>query len=327
MDNSINKALINFQKPKESLSTYYILSTAIFGFSCIFLSVAFFNTQPWVTLLLYPFIFIILCRSVVLLHDAGHNALYKKGWKNSLAGNLMSLMNLIPNEYFSYMHNMHHATVGNLDKRHLNPELKTLTIEEYKSASFVKKMVYRFKRSAINRLIITPLAMLFVTRIPLPILKLKAKLYTLAYDIVIILILIVASKYGFMLALIVGYFIPLFACYVLVSIVFYLQHQFENTYWLENEEWSLNEASLEGSSFLIFGRFMKTVTCNIGYHHIHHLNPLIPCYNLEKAHNNIQNKITFKEVKVSQIFRHMRGKLWDKKGKKLVSFKSVYINH
>ena len=29
-----------------------------------------------------------------------------------------------------------------------------------------------------------------------------------------------------------GYFIPLYSCYILVSIVFYLQHQFENTYWM-----------------------------------------------------------------------------------------------
>jgi omega-6 fatty acid desaturase (delta-12 desaturase) len=85
---------------------------------------------------MYPIIFIVLCRSVVLLHDAGHNALYKEKWKNSLAGNLMGLMNLIPNELFSYLHNMHHAAVGNLDKRHLNPELNTMTTEEYKSATF-----------------------------------------------------------------------------------------------------------------------------------------------------------------------------------------------
>jgi omega-6 fatty acid desaturase (delta-12 desaturase) len=182
-------------------------------------------------------------------------------------------------------------------------------------------------RSAFSRIFLTPLALFFVTRIPLPKLRLKAKLYTLAYDVLIIVILILASKYGFMLSLFVGFFIPLFACYILVSIVFYLQHQFENTCWLENEDWSLTEASLEGSSFLIFGRFMKTVTCNIGYHHIHHLNPLIPCYNLEKAHNKIKNDITFKEVKISQFFSHMKGKLWDKKHKKLVSFKSVYENH
>jgi omega-6 fatty acid desaturase (delta-12 desaturase) len=276
---------------------------------------------------MYPIIFIVLCRSVVLLHDAGHNALYKEKWKNSLAGNLMGLMNLIPNELFSYLHNMHHAAVGNLDKRHLNPELNTMTTEEYKSATFFQKLGYRFMRSAFSRLVLTPLAMFLVTRIPLPRLRLKEKLFAIAYDILLAGILFIAIKYDFLFSMLIGFFIPLFACYILVSIVFYLQHQFEDTHWLKHEDWSLTEASLQGSSFLIFGQFMKTITCNIGYHHIHHLNPLIPCYNLEKSHNEIKNNISFKEVRVSEVFKHMRGKLWDEKQKKLVGFKSVYEKH
>ena len=327
MDYSLNKVLRSFQKPNESLSTYYILSTAILGYSSIILAVASFNTRPWLTFLMYPVIFIVLCRSVVLLHDAGHNALYKEKWKNSLAGNLMGLMNLIPNELFSFMHNMHHATVGNLDKRHLNPELKTLTIAEYRSASFFQKMSYRVMRSAFSRLVLTPLAMFLVTRIPLPRLRLKDKLIALTYSILIAGMLFIAFKYGFLFSMLIGFFTPLFACYILVSIVFYLQHQFEDTYWMNNEDWNLTEASLQGSSFLVFGHFMKTVTCNIGYHHIHHLNPLIPCYNLEKAHDEIKKNINFKEVKISDVFNHMRGKLWDGKQKKLVSFKNILENH
>lgn len=323
MDYLLNKILRNFQKRNERLSTHYILSTAIMGFSSIILAVASFNTLPWLTFLMYPIIFIFLCRSVVLLHDAGHNALYKEKWKNSLAGNLMGLINLIPNELFSFMHNMHHSAVGNLDKRHLNPELKTLTTKEYQAASFFQKMNYRFMRSAFTRLVLTPLAMFVVTRVPLPKLRLKDKLFVLAYDVLIAGILILAFKYGFFLSLLIGFFVPLFACYILVSVVFYLQHQFEDTHWSKNENWNSTEASLQGSSFLIFGRFMNKVTCNIGYHHIHHLNSRIPCYNLEKAHIEIKNDISFKEVRVSQVFNHMRMKLWDEDKKKLVPFKSI----
>ena len=320
----INEVLRKFQKPSERLSNYYILSTALLGYTSILVAVASYNKLPWLTFLLYPIIFLVLCRSVVLVHDAGHNALYKKKWKNSLAGNLMGLMNLIPNELFSRMHNMHHATVGNLDKRHSNPELKTLTIKEYQAASFIEKISYRIMRSAITRLVITPLAMFIVTRIPLPKLKTKDKLFAMVYNILIVAVVFIAFKYGFILSLVVGFFIPLFACYILVSIVFYLQHQFEDTHWLNNDNWSLSEASLLGSSFLIFGQFMNGVTCNIGYHHIHHLNPGIPCYNLAKAHEEIKKNITFKVVKVSEIFKHIKGKLWDEEQKKLVNFKGSY---
>ena len=100
-----------------------------------------------------------------------------------------------------------------------------------------------------------------------------------------------------------------------MSIVFYLQHQFENTYWISSDNWTNEDASLHGSSFLIFGPFMKKITCNIGFHHIHHLNPLIPCYNLSKAHDHVKNFITFKII---TVLSHER--LWDNKLHKLVDF-------
>jgi len=323
MGHSLNKALKAFQQPNERLSNYYILSTALLGFSSIFLAVACFNSFPVITFLLYPLVFIMMCRSFVLLHDAGHNTLYKERWKNAVAGNIMGFINLIPKELFGFMHGMHHATVGNLDKRDHNPELKTLTTEEYAKSTPLQKLRYRFMRSAFARLILTPLALFIVVRFPLPMLKAKGKVSAIGYDLLIAGVLFLAVKYEFLTSLLVGFFIPLFACYVLVAIVFYLQHQFEDTHWLEEENWSLTEASLDGSSFLIFGKFMKAVTCNIGYHHIHHLNPLIPCYNLADAHDHVKQDITYKEVKISELFRHMRGKLWDKEAQKLVHFSEV----
>ena len=317
---SLNKMLRSFQKPVESISNYYILSTAFLGFICIFLAVISFHKFIIITFLMYPLIFLILCRSVVLLHDASHNALYVKQWKNSLAGNLMSFLNLIPNEFFGYMHKMHHATAANLDKRHINPEAMTMTIEEYINSRLQKRIIYRFLRSAFFRLIIAPILMLLVTRIPLPQLGFKEKIITLIYDFLIAGIIYLAIKNNCINSLLFGYFIPLYLCYILVSIVFYLQHQFENTYWISSNNWTNEDASLHGSSFLVFGPFMKKITCNIGYHHIHHLNPLIPCYNLSKAHDHVENFITFKEVKLSQLFSHMKGKLWDKKLHKLVDF-------
>ena len=324
MEQSLKKILRTFQKPNERKSSYYILSTAILGFSSITLSVICYQYLWWVTFLMYPIIFLILCRSVILMHDAAHNALYKEKWKNSLAGNLMSLLNFTPNEFFGYMHNMHHATASNLDKRHINPEAMTLTKEEYLNASLSKKISYRFMRSPLFRLIFAPLGMLLVTRIPLPQLRLKEKIFTISYNFLIMLIFYAAYKFNFLSGLIVGYLIPLFACYVLVSIVFFLQHQFEDTYWINSNDWNNEDASLQGSSFLVFGSFLQKVFCNIGYHHIHHLNPLIPCYKLADAHNKVKNKILFKEVKLSQLFVHMKGKLWDQKLQKLVSFSEIY---
>ena len=65
--------------------------------------------------------------------------------------------------------------------------------------------------------------------------------------------------------------------------LFYVQHQFENTYWQRHGEWSYAEAALRGSSYLKLPKLLQFFTANIGLHHVHHLNPRIPNYNLQRA--------------------------------------------
>ena len=323
MDNSITKELRQFQVRNERLSTYYVSTTAFLGYLSIFLAVVSFKTFPLATFLLYPIVFALLCRSIVLMHDAGHNSLYKKKWLNSVSGNLMGILCLIPVDFFSYLHHKHHASTGNLEKRDINPELKTMTVNEYEKSSKTEKWVYRLMRSGFTRFILIPIILLVVTRIPLPILNLRGKLAALTYNVRIGVLLFVSIKFGFLLSLIFGYFIPLFACYALVTIVFYLQHQFEDTLWLKGEDWNNYDASFEGSSYLKMGKLMNLITINIGYHHIHHMNPNIPGYYLSKAPDYIKDSISFKEVRISEVFRHMRSKLWDDKTKKLIHYSEI----
>src|SRR5262249_61814910 len=46
--------------------------------------------------------------------------------------------------------------------------------------------------------------------------------------------------------------------------LFYVQHQFENTYWQEHENWRYEQAALEGSSYLKLPRLLRFFTGNIG---------------------------------------------------------------
>ena len=66
--------------------------------------------------------------------------------------------------------------------------------------------------------------------------------------------------------------------------MFYVQHQFEGVYWERGEDWSFVAAALQGSSFYKLPRILQWFSGNIGFHHIHHLSPRIPNYNLEKCH-------------------------------------------
>ena len=67
--------------------------------------------------------------------------------------------------------------------------------------------------------------------------------------------------------------------------LFYVQHQFEGTYWTRSADWSFADAALEGSSYLKLPKVLQFFTGSIGLHHVHHLSAKIPNYNLQRAHD------------------------------------------
>lgn len=65
--------------------------------------------------------------------------------------------------------------------------------------------------------------------------------------------------------------------------MFYIQHQFEGVYWARHGKWDLTRVALEGNSFYKLPGMLQWITANIGLHHIHHLRPAIPNYNLQQC--------------------------------------------
>jgi acyl-lipid omega-6 desaturase (Delta-12 desaturase) len=104
---------------------------------------------------------------------------------------------------------------------------------------------------------------------------------------------------------------------------FYVQHQFEGVYWERTEQWNYSAAALEGSSFYKLPKVLQWFSGNIGYHHIHHLSPRIPNYNLERCH---KAHLMFQQVKPLTLFASLKSlslRLWDERRKKLVGFRHL----
>jgi len=102
--------------------------------------------------------------------------------------------------------------------------------------------------------------------------------------------------------------------------LFYVQHQFEGVYWERRKDWGFAEAALNGSSFYKLPRFLQWFTGSIGFHHIHHLSPGIPNYNLEKCHGD---NPMFQAVRPVSLWSGMKAitfRLWDEQKKKLVGY-------
>jgi omega-6 fatty acid desaturase (delta-12 desaturase) len=105
--------------------------------------------------------------------------------------------------------------------------------------------------------------------------------------------------------------------------LFYVQHQFEGVYWERRDEWNYYEAALQGSSFYKLPRILQWFSGNIGFHHIHHLSPRIPNYNLEKCHQAEPLFQTVKPVTLFASFKALTFRLWDEQRRKLVGFRAV----
>ena len=67
--------------------------------------------------------------------------------------------------------------------------------------------------------------------------------------------------------------------------LFYVQHQFDTTYWAPHPDWDYFTAAIRGSSYLRLPWLLRWFTGDIGVHHVHHLSPRIPNYRLRRCHD------------------------------------------
>jgi omega-6 fatty acid desaturase (delta-12 desaturase) len=91
---------------------------------------------------------------------------------------------------------------------------------------------------------------------------------------------------------------------------------------IPKEEWSFYRAALESCSYLKVGPIMSWITGNIGYHHIHHINSMIPFYRLAEAMEAIpelQNAVVT-TLRPHEILACLRLKLWDETQNKMVGY-------
>jgi omega-6 fatty acid desaturase (delta-12 desaturase) len=102
--------------------------------------------------------------------------------------------------------------------------------------------------------------------------------------------------------------------------LFSVQHRFEHTLWAHDANWSFTEAALRGSSYLRLPRILQWFTGNIGFHHIHHLNPRIPNYRLEDCHGTIGGMEAAPILTLRTAIGTLRYALWDENLRRMVRF-------
>ncbi len=280
------------------------------------------DVSYWITLLLALPAAGFIVRIFIIQHDCGHGSFFKSQRANDFWGMAGSIISLTPYHYWRKNHAIHHATAGKLDKRGIG-DIYTLTVDEFLQRSRWGRLKYRLYRNPLILFVFIPVV-LFVVLYRLPISdpkdfrKFQPSVYITSLVIALIitgLILLVGWQYVLMIQLPITFITSTTGTWL-----FYVQHQFEDTYWSETKGWDYASAAMRGSSYYKLPKVLQWFTGNIGFHHIHHLSPKIPNYLLEKCH---KDNPFFQEGVVLNIrssFRSLFLRLWDEKEKKLISF-------
>lgn len=264
-----------------------------------------------------------LVRVFIIFHDCTHNSFFSSRKANDRLGTILGIMTLFPYEKWKRDHNIHHATSGNLDKRGTG-DIWIMTVNEYLQASFWQKLSYRLYRNPFVMFVLGPLYLLLVSnrknhkgakrkeRINTHVTTLAA---VIIYALVIMLI-------GWQAFLIIQGTI-LFVAASLGIWLFYVQHQFEDAYFENKDEWDYVKAAIDGSSYYQLSKPLQWLTGNIGFHHVHHLSSRVPNYYLETVHETNPSLQRVTTITLRTSLKALRFRLYDENQKTFISFREL----
>jgi omega-6 fatty acid desaturase (delta-12 desaturase) len=234
----------------------------------------------------------------------------------------MSVLTMAPYSLWRREHALHHAGSGNLDRRGVG-DIETMTVTEYQALSPLNKLRYRLYRNPLFLFGLgVPVYFVFIQRTP----WLHGLSARDAWKSVMALNLALVAFYA-PLIYFFGLSDVIFVVWPMVHLasaaggwLFFVQHQFEETQWDHAGEWDFQIAALLGSSFYDLPRALNWFTGNIGLHHIHHLNSMIPNYRLQDCLNASPELKALNRLTLMESFKCARLKLWDEAGRRMIRF-------
>ncbi len=301
-------------------------------------------------------------RAFSLMHDCGHNSLFKSRSLNRSLGFLLGVLNAIPQHPWSRDHAFHHQHNGNWEI--YRGPIDVLTVQDFQSLSKENQFFYAISRhwmmlfpGGFYYLVIKPRLALFdsignffasimndlrygfgdkhILRDFDLLRRLKSNqsgygntaaevIDLIANNVFVLIGWILMSRW-----LGAGLF---WSCYSIVMTIsaaificiFFVQHNFKGSYANRTDSWDLFLGAVEGSSNLDLPRWLNWFLADISFHSIHHLCERIPNYNLRACH--LQNQEFLKEsmtLKLADIPSCFSYILWDAKSQQLTTVAAI----
>ncbi|MFC6639282.1 fatty acid desaturase [Sulfitobacter sp. JBTF-M27] len=316
------RVLAKYREPILSRSIFELIVTlapfvAIWALAWWMLSIS-----PWLAMALALANAAFLVRLFMIQHDCGHGAFFKNRRVGDWMGRFIGVLTLTPYDIWRKTHSIHHATTGNLDKRGVG-DLPTLTVQEYREKNWVGRASYRLVRNPLFLFGVVPFYTFFLqNRLPVGLMRSGWRYWfsALATNVVIGAALATIGWLGGWDVLLFVFLPTMLLAASTGMWLFYVQHQFEDTFWDHEGDWNVHDAAFNGSSHYDLPGILRWITANIGVHHVHHLASHIPFYRLGEVVRDHDILAQSRRLTLWESFRCARLHLWDENSRKLLSF-------
>ena len=280
----------------------------------------------WITLPMSALAAGFLVRIFIIQHDCGHGSFFRSRRANELIGRLCSLMTLTPYAFWRRQHAKHPGSWNNLDRRAasgLDIYSSCMTVAEYRALGRWRRcLVHLSNHPIVANLLLPPLVFVVLYRVPFDAAKGWQRERREVYLTNLSLVVLFGG-----LGLTLGYGrvaavqLPIMVIASIVGVwLFSVQHRFEHAQWMRDASWGFAAASLGSTSYLRLPRLLQWFTGNIGFHHVHHVNPRVPNYRLEECHYADAGFQLASTLTLRTALLALRYALWDSDLERLVPF-------
>jgi acyl-lipid omega-6 desaturase (Delta-12 desaturase) len=264
-------------------------------------------------------------RLFLIQHDCGHGSYFSSKGLRDTVGFIIGVLTLTPYQYWRRTHAHHHAHSGDLDLRGFG-DIDTLTVREYRALSRWGRLKYRAYRHPLTLLIGGPIFHFMLKhRYPWDVPRdWKQAWSSIWWTNFALAAILVTAHFTVGLGTFLQIQLPITLLSAAIGItLFYVQHQYETTYWDKDPNWDYFTAAIRGSSYLVLPRPLQWMTASIGIHHIHHLSSRIPNYRLQECLDANPALQDVTRISIWDSARLFRLALWDEDRRRMIPFREL----
>ena len=318
----LHKVLNRYTLPstRRSLAQTFVALGIYFISITLLIVFVHFQVPAWIILTLSLCTAPIVVQIFIIFHDCCHTSYFTSRRACSWLGHILGILTFTAYFDSQRTHALHHRFMANLERRGIG-DIWLMTLDEYRQAEKWTRFRYRLYRNPLVIIFVSaPFLFLILNRFPSKGFRAREMQSVLFTDCMLLfLITCLGVTIGWKAVLLI--FLPMMLGASMLGVwLFYVQHQFRNVYWSHNSEWNRLKAAMEGSSFYMLPSFLRWLSGNIGYHHIHHLAPRIPNYRLKECFDEVPALQEIDPIPFLSGLRNLSLSLWDEQSGLLLSF-------